>query len=654
MKNTYQLAMVATTALSAALLLAQAPGRAQAPAPLTAEERDQALRVKRIAEEFEGDARMLTVFDRQGKVVTTVGERAIYNQPVFSPDRTRLVVAKDDLEIETEDIWVLDVATGNSTRITSSQAREPAWTPVWSPDGSQVAYVALRGGYEGLYRKASNGEGAEELLYQHPGAGLGLADWSLDGRFLSFSTTDLSGGTLYVLPLAGDGERNPIEVFRSESQLRGPRLSPDSRFLSYASDQSGKNEVYVRPFDPSAGAGATAATGPWQVSDQGVVTADSRQRQGAALWRRDGKEMYYVAADRGVMVVEVRAAPQFEFGKPKLLFRLSEAVPVTPNSASVSQDGEQVVIAVPHAPVLQQITVLDRQGKVLGRAGEPGRYQNPALSPNGTRVAVQRNVPQTGDMDIWTFDVASGKGTPITNDTSPDIAPIWSPDGRQVAYVSQRGSFFSIYRKAWDGTGNEEQLFQYTPGADLWPTDWSADGKFLTFHDGCFGVLHVVPLGGDQKALEREAMEWLRDEYNVAQARFSPDSRFLAYLSNEGKTSEEINSNIFDVYVRPFDASKSDVSVRGEKPVQVSTAGALGMIFWRQDGKEMYYLTPDWEVMAVDITTTPAFHAGTPKLLFKLPGRLPLPGNPEQWKNVSSDGQRFVFTINVPVSVFAR
>jgi hypothetical protein len=311
-----------------------------------------------------------------------------------------------------------------------------------------------------------------------------------------------------------------------------------------------------------------------------------------------------------------------------------------------------VVIAVPHAPTLQQITVLDRQGKVLSKVAEPGRFQNPALSPDGTRVAVQRNVPRTGNQDIWTFDVASGKGTPVTNDTSRDIAPIWSPDGSQVAHVSQRGSFWSIYRKAWDGTGSEEQLFQYTPGADMWPTDWSADGRFLTFHDGCWGVLHVVSLGGDQKALEREAIEWLRDEYNVAQARFSPDLRFMAYLSNEGKTTEEINSNIFEVYVRPFDAGKSDVSAGGEKPVQVSTAGARGMVFWRQDGKELYYLTPDWEVMAVEVTTTPTFKAGTPRLLFELPGSLQ--GSAESGKNISADGQRFVFTINVPASITAR
>jgi len=651
-KNTYQVALVmVTAALGAVLLLAPMPGLGQAAAPATAADQasDQAkaARAKRIAEQFEAQARVLTVFDRQGKVVTTVGERAIYDDPVFSPDRTRLAVNKFDLESETEDLWVLDVATGKITRITSNQKREPARAVVWSADGSQLAYSALRNGYESLYRRASNGEGIEELLYQHPGGAMILRDWSLDGRFLSFSTSDLSGGILYALPLAGDGERKPIQVYRSESQLRGSSLSPDSRFLSYSSDQSGKVEVYVRPFDPSAGAEATAAAGPWQVSDQGAVPWP-------AFWRRDGKEMYYWAADRGLMAVEVNTTPMFKFGKAKLLFRLSEAVAVPAGLASVSRDGQRVVIAVPHAPTLPQITVFDRQGKVLSKVGEPALYRNPALSPDGTRVAVRRNDPRTGNLDIWTFDVASGKGTPVTNDTSLDNDPIWSPDGSQVAYLSTRRSFTSIYRKAWDGTGNEEQLFQYTPGAFMALTDWSADGRFLTFHDGCAGVLHVLPLSGDQKALERKAIEWLRDEYNVAQARFSPDSRLMAYLSNEFNTSEEIESNIYEVYVRLFDASKPEAGAGGAKPVQVSTAGARGMIFWRQDGKEMYYLTPDWEVMAVEVTTTPTFQAGTPRLLFKLPGRLPLVGFPNQWKNVSRDGQRFVFSINVPVSVSAR
>ncbi len=119
------------------------------------------------------------------------------------------------------------------------------------------------------------------------------------------------------------------------------------------------------------------------------------------------------------------------------------------------------------------------------------------------------------------------------------------------------------------------------------------------------------------------------------QGRFSPDGRFLAFLSNEA------NVDKMEVYVRPFDANKPEAPAG--PAVQVSKSGALGMVSWRQDGKEMYFLTRDWEVMAVDITTAPAFQAGTPKLLFKLPG--PMPGNPAQWKNVSSDGQRFIFAM---------
>lgn len=642
-KNTYHAAVIIeTVAISAFMLLTLAPAPASASAPtqvgaLVLDDQAKAARAKRIAETFERNARVLTVFDRRGKVVSTVGERAIYNQPAFSPDRKRLAVIKTDLGNETEDIWVLDVATGNSTRITSSQKQEWVRALAWSPDGSQLAFSALRSGYFGLYRKASNGEGTEELLYQHPGQ-ITLTDWSMDGRFLSFSSRDLSGGTLYALPLGGDGERKPIVLFRG--LLPGSRLSPDSRVLAYVSNQSGENEVYVRLLDSSAGAEATPAAGPWQVSDQGGP--------GPAYWRRDGKELFYLAADQGVMAVEASTAPPFTFGKPRLMFRLSEAVPVNGAVASVSRDGQRVVVAVPYAPTLQQITVLDRQGKVLSKVGELGRYQDPAFSPDGKRVAVVRRVPRTGIWDIWTFDVASGKGTPVVIDTFWDYAPIWSPDGSQVAYVSERGNFRSIYRKAWDGTGNEEQLFQYTPGADIELTDWSSDGKFLTFFPSAGGFLIlVVPLRGDQKAIERQAIEWLREEYDVAQPRFSPDTRFMAYLSNE------IDSSTWEVNVRAFDAGKPEAGAGAAKPLQVSTAGARGMIFWRQDGKELYYLTSDWEVMAVEVTTRPTFQAGIPRLLFKLPGPVST-GSPLQWKNVSRDGQRFVFTISVPAGVSAR
>jgi serine/threonine-protein kinase len=429
---------------------------------------------------------------------------------------------------------------------------------------------------------------------------------------------------LFALPLDGTGARTPIEAFRSKSQVQGPRLSPDGRFMSYVSNESGRNEVYVRPFDPAAPAGAAPAAGPWQVSDQGG--------QGMAFWRRDGKELYYLGADRGVRAVEVGAATTTKFGRPTLLFRPSEATPVAPGTASISRDGERVVIAVP-PPQLRQLTVFDRAGKVVSTVGQPGLYVQPGLSPDGKRVVVMRNDPETGNGDIWTFDLATGKGTPITNDTPPENAPVWSADGTHVAYVSTRGNYAGIYRKAADGTGDEELLFRYTPGAGMVLTDWSPDGKFFTFYTG---ALLLVQLRANEKALDRKAIDWLREDYDAIQGRFSPDGRFLAYLSNE------IDVERMQVYVHPFDANNPETRGPG-KAVQVSKDGAIGMVFWRQDGKEMYFMTRDWEVMAVDITTTPAFQAGTPRLLFKLPG--PLPGNPSQWKNVSQDGQRFIFAM---------
>jgi Tol biopolymer transport system component len=550
----------------------------------------------------------------------------------MSPDRSRVAVIKTDLQAESADLWILDVATGKATRITTSKPRENARAVVWSPDGSQVAYIALRDGAEAVYRRASNGEGPEELLYKHPGAGLNQTDWSMDGRYLSLFSSNLAGGTVWVLPTEGKGERKPIEVLKSDSQVQGPRLSPDGRFMSYMSNVSGKNEVYVRPVNLSGG--AAPAGGPWQVSDQGGL--------GMAFWRRDGKEFFYLAPDRAVMSVEVSTTPTFEAGKPKVLFRPPDTLQFNVGVANVSRDGQRVLIAVPPAQQLQQITVFDRQGKVLSKVGEPGLYAQPHLSPDGTRVVAMRNDLKTGQSDIWSFDVATGKAMAVTNDNDPENAPVWSSDGKQVAYASTRKSFSGIYKKAWDGSGNEEQLFQYTPGAGVVLTDWSPDGRFMTFHTG---ALELVSLAGDQKPLERKAIDWLRDEYIELQGRFSPDMRYMAYLSDEAEAEK------FEVYVRPFDASKPEKAPDGPV-VRVSKEGSVGMISWRRDGKEMYFVQTDPNltdmlVMAVDVTATPAFQAGTPKLLFKLTG--PLPGNSTQWKSVSADGQKFVFAINVPV-----
>jgi Tol biopolymer transport system component len=412
-------------------------------------------------------------------------------------------------------------------------------------------------------------------------------------------------------------------MFRSKFQVTGPRLSPDDRYVAYITNESGKNELYVRPFNPAAAPGTAPSAGPWKISEQGA--------QGMAFWRRDGKEMTFLGPDRGIMVVSVTTSPDFEFGKPQLLFRPSESTPVAPGTASVNRAVDRFVIAVP-PPQLRQLTVLDRQGKVVGTIGQPGLFGQARLSPDGKRLVAMKNDPQTGNNDVWVFDIATGKGTAITNDTEPENSPVWSPDGKYVAYVRFKDQYNSIYRRAADGTGEPELLFRYTPGAGVPLTDWSPDGKFLTFFTG---VMLIVPLRAGENALDRKALEWLREDYDAVVGRFSPDGHFLAYFSNEADVLK------MQLYVRPFDANKPDLPAG--PPVQVTNikSGVGGLPSWRQDGKEMYFMNIDREVMAVDLTLAPKVQAGTPRVLFKLPD--PLAGGPA----ISADGERFIVAMPV-------
>jgi Tol biopolymer transport system component len=583
--------------------------------------KDPEERAKVIAQIMQANSRQLTLFDREGKEVSTVGTKDMFAQPVFSPDAKRMAVIKADIDKENNDLWVVDVGTGKATRISVSGEREGASAPAWAPDGSRVAYVGLRQGAYGLYQKLSNGEGSEELLYKS-NAPVVLNDWSMDGKYLTYYSTDLGGGAIYALPMTGTGERKPIEIFRSKFQLTGPRLSPDDRFVSYVSNETGRTELYIRPFDPNAAPGAAPSAGPWKLSEQGCL--------GMAFWRRDGKEITFLGPDRGIMSVSLTTAPDFEFGKPKVLFRLPETTPVAPNMASSNRDANRFVISVP-PPQLRQLTFFDRQGKVTGTVGQPGRYGDIKFSPDGKRLLVNRNDPQTGLNNLWVWDVATGKTTAITNETEPINSPVWSRDGKQIAYVLFKDSYSSVYRKSADGTGQAELLFRYTPGAGVALTDWSPDGKYLTFFTG---VLLVVPLQPEVKGLDRKALEWLREDYDAVLGRFSPDGRSLAYLSNEKEVST------MQLYVRPFDPTKPDAPA-GPAVQVTNLKGGSGPFTWRQDGKEMYFLTRDREVMAVDVTTTPKVQAGTPHLLFKIPD--PLAGNGD----VSPDGERFVLAMPV-------
>jgi serine/threonine-protein kinase len=207
---------------------------------------------------------------------------------------------------------------------------------VWSPDGKQIAYVVIRDNVQHIYRKASDGTGADELLYRSPGTqGVILTDWSADGRFLCFWAPN---DTMYLLPVDQvDGDRKPIELKRPDFFGRGGRLSPDGKYLAYNSNASGKFEVYVRPMETSADASAG------QISKDGGV--------GGIVWRRDGKEIFYLSGNT-IMAVDLGGGLS-QPGAPAQLFRFPSPIGAPAQlSTIVSADGQRFVAAVaaPRSP----------------------------------------------------------------------------------------------------------------------------------------------------------------------------------------------------------------------------------------------------------------------------------------------------------------
>ena len=215
-----------------------------------------------------------------------------------------------------------------------------------------MIFLSNRDGSGGLYQKATNGAGSDELVYKG-GQGLAVNQWSGDSRFVIFNMADSqTKNDLWLLPMTGD--RKPIPWIRSVFNETGGRISPDGRFVAYRSDESGGNEVYVQPFNPTADSGTSAAGGKWMVS---------RGSLGMARWRNDGKELFYLAADGKVMAINVSTNPDFHAGSPTVLFQLpagflrGAAFPGT--LGDVTADGKKFLFAIPMAQVgREEFTVL--------------------------------------------------------------------------------------------------------------------------------------------------------------------------------------------------------------------------------------------------------------------------------------------------------
>jgi Tol biopolymer transport system component/DNA-binding winged helix-turn-helix (wHTH) protein len=255
-------------------------------------------------------------FDRQGRRLSAVAEPGDYSNPALSPDEKRLVVSRTDEQSRARNLWLFDLSGGASSRFTFEPVDET--NAVWSPDSQEVAFNAVHDGAVDVYRKPVTGANKpKELLVSNENKQIEC--WSPDGRSLLYRIDDKT----WVLPLGGGKPTGPYA-------MEYPSISPDNRWVAYTSNESGRGEVYVQSFPPTEGR--------WQVSTTGGTEP---------LWRKDGKELYYMSGDR-LMAVEVKTNPHaFETGISRMLFEVRLESTRRRSRYQVADNGRRFLLNLP-------------------------------------------------------------------------------------------------------------------------------------------------------------------------------------------------------------------------------------------------------------------------------------------------------------------
>ena len=284
----------------------------------------------------------LTWFDRAGNEIKKFpdGPRFMLN-PSLSPDERRMAIFS-----ENSDIWLFDLQAGNLSRFTFDPAQD--FSGIWSPDGNRIAFCSNRTGVFDLYQKNVNGAGGDVLLLATPEQ-KAPTDWSADGKFLLYrSLNPKTSFDIWALSMA-DGK--PYPVLETDHEERDAQFSPDGKWIAYQSNESGRFEIYVRPF-PLPGA-VVKADEKWQVSAGGT----------AVRWARDGTEIFYTALDGRLMSVPVHLERDGRPGPPVALFASPAPLALRGGTAlpwyMVSRDGKRFLTTTAPAPITTDpITVL--------------------------------------------------------------------------------------------------------------------------------------------------------------------------------------------------------------------------------------------------------------------------------------------------------
>jgi eukaryotic-like serine/threonine-protein kinase len=503
------------------------------------------------------------------------------DSPRISPDGRFIAVDATD-STGTSTIWLRSVG---SLDFQSLPGTEGASRPFWSPDSRFIGFIAA-----GKLKKVPVTGGPPTVICDALTGSDGT--WSRDGVIL------FDGGAtdpIRRVPASGGVPAVEVQPDSVTGTVGWPCFLPD-----------GKHYLFM---------GNAGSAGDLMVGELG-----SKKR--VALGIKGSRAEYSPAGYLMFVRDRTLLAQPFDPGSLKLKgepIPVAEPIGTMQSGAlahfSVSRTG--VLVYVAGGTSSNKLEWVDRGGRELGQLGQAGDLLTPAIAPSGDRVALRIADPATGNRDIWLYDIARGTATRFTFNAAGDGLPLWSPDGSRVLFASNRGGSYDLYEKPANGAADETVLV--TNPNEKWPGDISRDGRYLAYTEGTpqnnYDVM-ILPLAG-----ERQPVPFVHSSFNETLPRFSPDGRWIAYVSDASGRRE--------VYVQPFPGP-------GGK-WQVSTAGGDEPV-WRADGRELFYLSPDWHVMAVEVNLGAGFQAGVPAPLFSFTSV------PDGWTHysVSRDGQRFL------------
>jgi eukaryotic-like serine/threonine-protein kinase len=477
---------------------------------------------------------------------------------------------------------------------------EGAYEPFWSPDSASLAFFA-----EGKLKKVAVGGGPPQTICDVAGAYPIGAAWNRAGTIL-FST---SAGGVFRVPADGGVPSRITKLAEGFHAILG--FLPDGRhFLEAVVSRSGISGVYGDSLD---------GTAPVRILDYwtpaGFVPSAGRDKSGYLLFQQENMLMAQPFDPVGLRLTGAKSPVAERVG--------DEAFSASQNGVLAYGSGE--------SGQSQELVWMDRSGKRVGWAGPAGVYRNFRLAPDEKRVVIERGPVAVSN--LWVLDLTRGVTSALTFGPGLHNFPIWSPDGQRVLFGSIRNGRLDLYIKAASGAGQEELLVKMATRTG-WGSDWSRDGRFILYEGGG-GETHedlwIAPQFGDRKQFP-----YLNTQFNEQEGAFSPDGRWIAYMSDESGRDE--------IYVQAFPLS-------GAK-FQISTGGGSEPI-WRRDGGELFYVGAARNLMAVPVKTGPKFEVGAPKSLIKLPGSAEQQMSVRSSRHsyaVSGDGQRFLVPVPVAAS----